>query len=92
MRIEMVQGTIRLLTALPSTFVHAFNLLVSATRSLVLLSARDGNEGIYLGQWVRLFVNRLSTVDRLERMGGAYLTGSWSSTGWCALGRSARPW
>ena len=62
--IEVVQGAICLLTALPPTFIHALDFFIAATRSLVLLSAGDWDEGIYLGQWVRLLVNRLSTMDR----------------------------
>ena len=48
MCIEMVQCAIGLLTSLPSTLVHALNLLISATWTLVLLSTRDGDEGIHL--------------------------------------------
>jgi hypothetical protein len=47
-RIEMIQGTICLLTAIPATLVHSLNLLVSTTGSLVLLRARDRNKRVHL--------------------------------------------
>jgi hypothetical protein len=48
MGIEMIQGTISLLAAVPSTLVHALDLLITTTRALVLLGTRDWDEGIDL--------------------------------------------
>jgi hypothetical protein len=52
MRIEMVKGAIRLLASVPTTLVHALNLFVSPTGSLVLLRARNWNERVHGGEWV----------------------------------------
>jgi hypothetical protein len=46
--IEMVQSTVRLLAAIPSALVHALDLLVSSTRPLVLLGARNGHKAVHL--------------------------------------------
>ena len=52
--IEMIQCAIGLLTAIPPTFVHALDFFVSSTGALMLLGARNRNEGVYLGQVMRL--------------------------------------
>lgn len=46
--VEMVQGTIGLFTAIPTTLVHALDLFISSTRTLVLLGAWDRDEGVNL--------------------------------------------
>jgi hypothetical protein len=48
MRIEMVQGAISFLASIPTALVHALNLFVSSPRPLVLLSAGNWNERVYL--------------------------------------------
>lgn len=48
--VEVVQSAIGLLTALPSTLVHALDLLVATARTLVLLGTRDRDEGVDLQQ------------------------------------------
>lgn len=47
-RIEVVQCSVCLLTAIPSALVHTLNLLVTATRSLVLLGTGDRHERVDL--------------------------------------------
>jgi hypothetical protein len=44
--IEMVEGAVGLLAALPAALVHALDLLVAAARALMLLGAGDGNERV----------------------------------------------
>ena len=46
--VEMVQGTVGLLAAVPTALVHALDLLIPSARSLVLLRARDGYERVHL--------------------------------------------
>lgn len=46
--IEMVQSTVSLLAAVPSTLVHALDLLITTSGAFVLLCARNRNEGINL--------------------------------------------
>ena len=46
--VEVVQGAVCLLAAVPSALVHAINLLVPSSGALVLLCARDGDEGVDL--------------------------------------------
>lgn len=43
----MVQGAVGLLAALPTALVHALNLFVPSSGSLVLLGARNRNERVY---------------------------------------------
>ena len=47
-RIKMIQGTVSLLTAIPSTFIHALNFFVTSSRTLVLLGAGNGYERVNL--------------------------------------------
>ena len=53
MRVQMVQRSIRLLAALPPTFVHALDFFVPAARALVLLSTGDRDKRIDLIQRMR---------------------------------------
>ena len=46
--IEMVQGTVRLLAAIPAALVHSLNLLITPARPLVLLRTWDGHERVHL--------------------------------------------
>lgn len=48
MCIQMIQCAIGLLAAIPATLVHSLNFLISTTRPLVLLSARDRNKRVHL--------------------------------------------
>lgn len=48
MCVEMVQCAVSLLAAIPTTLVHALNLLISSTGSLMLLGTGDRNERVYL--------------------------------------------
>jgi hypothetical protein len=48
-RVQVVQGSVRLLAAVPAALVHALNLLVASARALVLLGAGNGDEGVDLG-------------------------------------------
>lgn len=54
MRIQMVQRAVSLLATLPSTFVHALDLFIATTGSLVLLSAGDWHERVDLRErmWI----------------------------------------
>lgn len=61
MRIQMIQGTIRLLTSLPPALVHSLDFFVAATRALVLLGTRNRDKGIDLGQRVRILGMILNT-------------------------------
>lgn len=51
-RIQMVQRAVRLLATLPSAFVHALDFFIATAGSLVLLSARDRHERVYLREWM----------------------------------------
>lgn len=42
--VEVIKGTVRLFAAVPAAFIHPFNLLISPSWSLVLLSPRDRNK------------------------------------------------
>ena len=48
MGVKVIQSTISLLTAIPSTLVHALDFLVSAAGALVLLGTGDRDEGVNL--------------------------------------------
>ncbi len=48
--IQVVQCAISLLTTIPSTLVHALDLFVASSGTLVLLGAWDGNKGVDLRQ------------------------------------------
>jgi hypothetical protein len=54
MGVEVVQCAISLLTAIPSTLVHALNFFVTSARALVLLGAGNGNKGVNLRQMMLL--------------------------------------
>lgn len=53
MGIEMVQCAICLLASVPSALVHPLDLFVSATRTLVLLSTGDWDEGVDLDRRIK---------------------------------------
>jgi len=46
--VEVVQGTISLLAAVPSTLIHTLNFLITTSRTLMLLGAGNRNEGVNL--------------------------------------------
>lgn len=46
--IEMVQSAVGLFATVPATLVHALNLLVSSSRTLMLLRSGDGHERVNL--------------------------------------------
>lgn len=48
MRIQVIQGPVCFFTSIPAALVHALNLFVTATGSLVLLRTRNGDKGIDL--------------------------------------------
>ena len=54
MRIQVIEGTISFLATLMPTFVHAFDFLVAAAGTLVLLCAGDRNERVDLRKRVRI--------------------------------------
>lgn len=55
MGVEVVKSAIGLLATIPSTLVHSLNFLVSSSRSLVLLCARNGDKRVDLKRyWVSL--------------------------------------
>lgn len=56
-RIEMVQGTISLLTAIPTALVHTLDFFVASTRTFVLLGTRNRNEGVDLRQLMLLTIS-----------------------------------
>lgn len=60
MGVEVVQRAICLLTTVPSTLVHALNLLISATWTLVLLGSWNWNEGVNLRKWMLLAEKEIS--------------------------------
>ena len=47
-RIQMVERAVCLFAAIPPTFVHSFNFLISAARSLMLLCAGNRDKGVDL--------------------------------------------
>jgi hypothetical protein len=51
-RVQVVQRSVGLLATIPATLVHAFNLLVTPARTLVLLRAGDWNKRVDRRQWV----------------------------------------
>lgn len=51
-RIQVIEGAIRLFTTLPATLVHALNLFIAPTRSLVLLRTWNWNEGVHRRKWM----------------------------------------
>lgn len=53
----MVQGSVCLLTSIPSTLIHTLNLFISTAGSLVLLGARNGDERIDLCQMLLLDIS-----------------------------------
>jgi hypothetical protein len=61
----MVQCTVGLFTAVPSTLVHALDLFISTSRSLVLLGTWDGDERVDLRR-VRTIVYRTSDGPRMR--------------------------
>ncbi len=50
MGVQVVQGAVSLLTTVPSTLVHALNLLISATWTLVLLRTWNWDKRVDLRQ------------------------------------------
>lgn len=46
--IEMVQSAVGLFATVPATLIHALDLLVTSSRTLVLLCTRDGHERVNL--------------------------------------------
>lgn len=57
-RIKMIQRSICFLASLPPTFVHALNLFIATTWTLVLLRAWNRDERVYLGQRVRILFHQ----------------------------------
>ena len=54
MRIQVVERAICLLAPVPPALVHSLDFFVATTWPLVLLSTRNGDEGIDLGKRVRI--------------------------------------
>lgn len=52
MCVEVVKRAVRLFAPVPTTFIHALDFLVASARALVLLGARDGDEGVDGGEGV----------------------------------------
>ena len=50
MSVEVVQCAVSLLATVPSALVHALDLFISATWTLVLLRAWNWDEGVDLGK------------------------------------------
>ena len=73
MGVEVVQRAVCLLATVPSALVHALNLLISATRTLVLLGSWNWNEGVNLRKRMLLADKRLAiwSHDYLRLAGGA---------------------
>ena len=61
----MVQCTVGLFTAVPSTLVHALDLFISTSRSLVLLRAWNGYERVDLRR-VRTIMYQTSNGPRMR--------------------------
>lgn len=77
MRVQVIQGAVCLLAALESTFVHAFDFLVAASRALMLLGTGDRNERVYLA-----IVSGDYDLNRPSMQNGPYLSRSrWTSRG-----------
>lgn len=55
--VEMIQCAISLLAAIPSTLIHALNLLITTSRTFVLLCAGNWDERINLPQRVPLEIS-----------------------------------
>ena len=64
-RIEMVQRAISLLTAVPSTLIHALDFFVASSRTLVLLGARDGYKRVNLRQ---MMLSTISSSPKRKEM------------------------
>jgi len=48
MSIEMVQGAVSLFAAIPTALIHTLDFFVTSAGALVLLSTRNGDEGVNL--------------------------------------------
>jgi len=57
MSVEMIQGAIGLFTTIPATLIHALDLFISSTGTLVLLSTWDRDEGVNLRQRMLLTIS-----------------------------------
>lgn len=51
MRVEVIERAVRFLTTFPAAFVHPLDLLVSTSRSLLLMRAWDRDKGIDSREW-----------------------------------------
>jgi len=88
--VQVVQSTISLLAAVPTTLVHALDFFVAPPGTLVLLCARNGHERVNGGERVAaLEKTRQPNVNRCARSRGrvkrVYLLAGDEGCG-------ARPW
>lgn len=61
MSIEMVEGAVGLLAAVPAALVHPLDLFIAPSRSLVLLCTGDRYEGVDL--LLRISLDSLRNID-----------------------------
>lgn len=66
-RVQVVQSAVGFLAALPAALVHALNLFIPSSRSLVLLCARDRYETINRADWVTALQRRVNYASNHVR-------------------------
>ena len=71
MCIQVVQCAISLFAAIPSTFVHPFNLFVTTAGAFMLLGTGDGDERVDLYEFNELSDHREQFVVRPTVVAGA---------------------
>jgi len=93
MGIQVVQRAICLFTAIPSALIHALNLLISTTWTLVLLCTWDGYKWIYGRHWVAaLQMVRITRSDASMESYKAMTYMRRSGDGGCHSWRSTGGW
>lgn len=75
MCVQVVQCAISLFAAIPSTFVHPFNFLVTTAGTLMLLGTGNGDERVDLDRFNELSENREQFVVELTVVAGAVYGG-----------------
>jgi hypothetical protein len=69
MSVEMIQGAIGLFTTIPATLIHALDLFISSTGTLVLLSTWDRDEGVNLRQRMLLTISGSPKLKKSFQVG-----------------------
>lgn len=78
-RIQMVQRAICLFTTIPSALVHALNLFISSTRTLVLLRTRNRNKRVNGRHWMSALQRVRKTRSDASMESYKAMTYTWGS-------------